>query len=118
MSKQALNIFNVGIYNQLVHDFELSLNGLIKYNKIYEKMDGYYTKEEISYIFDVYINQIFDLINSKLFDLFVPKKVKKEIVKYFPGIKSNYNQGNYNRVIGLVEKIRDLFVVKFEYDLL
>ena len=77
MSKNTLNIFNVSIYNQLIHDYALSLNGLIKYNTIFEKMNGYYTNDEIHYIVEVYMNQMIDLINSKTFALFVPEKVKK-----------------------------------------
>ena len=116
MSKNALNIFNLSIYNQMLHDYSLSLNSLIKYNKIYEKMNGYYTKDEMKYIVEVYMNQMIDLINSNTFDLFVPKKVKKEILKFIPGIKSNFSQGYYNRVINTFEKIRDMFFVKVNYD--
>jgi len=116
MSKNALNIFNISIYNQLLHDYSLSLNGIIKYNKIYEKMNGYYTKDEIHYIIEVYINQIVDLINSKTFSLFVPDKVKKEILKYIPSIRSSFGQGMYNRVIELFEKIKDMFFVKVDYN--
>ena len=115
MSKNTLNIFNLSIYNQLTHDYSTSLNGLIKYNRIYEKMDGYYSKDEMKYIVEVYMNQMIDLINSKTFDLFVPPKVKKEIVKLFPGIKSNFIQGYYNQVIKIFEKIKDIFFVKVEY---
>ena len=50
MSKSALNIFNISIYNQLIHNFNSSLVSLEKYNSIYEKMQGYYTKDEIHYI--------------------------------------------------------------------
>jgi len=115
MSKNTLNIFNVSIYNQLIHDYALSLNGLIKYNTIFEKMNGYYTNDEIHYIVEVYMNQMIDLINSKTFALFVPEKVKKEILKYIPGIRSNFSQKYYNRVIKSFEKIKDLFFVKVEY---
>jgi hypothetical protein len=115
MSKNTLNIFNVSIYNQLIHDYALSLNGLIKYNTIFEKMNGYYTNDEIHYIVEVYMNQMIDLINSKTFALFVPEKVKKEILKYIPGIRSNFSQKYYNRVIKSFEKIRDMFFVKVEY---
>ena len=115
MSKNTLNIFNVSIYNQLIHDYALSLNGLIKYNTIFEKMNGYYTNDEIHYIVEVYMNQMIDLINSKTFALFVPEKVKKEILKYVPGIRSNFSQKYYNRVIKSFEKIRDMFFVKVEY---
>ena len=116
MSKNALNIFNISIYNQLLHDYSLALNGLIKYNKIYEKMNGYYTKEEIHYIIEVYINQLIDLINGKTFELFVPSKVKNEILKYISGIKSNFNQKHYNRVINIFEKIKDIFFVDVKYE--
>jgi hypothetical protein len=115
MSKNTLNIFNVSIYNQLIHDYALSLNGLIKYNIIYEKMNVYYTSDEIHYIVEVYMNQMIDIINSKTFALFVPEKVKREILKYLPGIRSNFAQKYYNRVIKSFEKIRDLFFVKVEY---
>lgn len=115
MSKNTLNIFNVSIYNQLIHDYALSLNGLIKYNIIYEKMNGYYTSDEIHYIVEVYMNQMIDIINSKTFALFVPEKVKREILRYLPGIRSNFAQKYYNRVIKSFEKIRDLFFVKVEY---
>ena len=115
MSKNTLNIFNLSIYNQLTHDYALALNSLIKYNKIYEKMNGYYSKDEIKYIVEVYMNQMIDLINGKTFDLFVPQKVKKEILKFIPGIKSNFGQGYYNRVINTFEKIRDMFFVKVNY---
>ena len=115
MSKNTLNIFNVSIYNQLIHDYALSLNGLIKYNTIFEKMNGYYTNDEMHYIVEVYMNQMIDLINSKTFALFVPEKVKKEILKYIPGIRSNFSQKYYNRVIKSFEKIRDMFFVKVEY---
>lgn len=115
MSKNTLNIFNVSIYNQLIHDYALSLNSLIKYNTIFEKMNGYYTNDEIHYIVEVYMNQMIDLINSKTFALFVPEKVKKEILKYIPGIRSNFSQKYYNRVIKSFEKIRDMFFVKVEY---
>ena len=115
MSKNTLNIFNVSIYNQLIHDYALSLNSLIKYNTIFEKMNGYYTNDEMHYIVEVYMNQMIDLINSKTFALFVPEKVKKEILKYIPGIRSNFAQKYYNRVIKSFEKIRDLFFVKIEY---
>ena len=116
MSKNTLNIFNISIYNQLLHDYSLSLNSLIKYNKIYEKMNGYYTKDEMKYIVEVYMNQMIDIINSKTFELFVPVKVKKEILKFIPGIKSNFGQGYYNRVISTFEKIKDMFFVKVEYE--
>jgi len=116
MSKSALNIFNLSIYQQLTHDYSLALNNLIKYNNIYEKMTNYYTKDEIKYIVEVYMNQMIDIINSKTFDLFVPKKVKKEIVKYIPGIKANFSQGYYNRVINIFEMIKDIFIVKVEYN--
>ena len=115
MSKNTLNIFNVSIYNQLIHDYALALNSLIKYNTIFEKMNGYYTNDEIHYIVEVYMNQMIDLINGKTFALFVPEKVKKEILKYIPGIRSNFAQKYYNRVIKSFEKIRDLFFVKVEY---
>ena len=115
MSKNTLNIFNVSIYNQLTHDYALALNSLIKYNTIFEKMNGYYTNDEMHYIVEVYMNQMIDLINSKTFALFVPEKVKKEILKYVPGIRSNFAQKYYNRVIKSFEKIRDLFFVKVEY---
>ena len=115
MSKNTLNIFNVSIYNRLIHDYALSLNGLIKYNTIYEKMNGYYTNDEIHYIVEVYMNQMIDIINSKTFALFVPEKVKREILRYLPGIRSNFAQKYYNRVIKSFEKIRDLFFVKVEY---
>lgn len=115
MSKNTLNIFNVSIYNQLTHDYALALNSLIKYNTIFEKMNGYYTNDEMHYIVEVYMNQMIDLINSKTFALFVPEKVKKEILKYVPGIRSNFAQKYYNRVIKSFEKIRDLFFVKIEY---
>ena len=115
MSKNTLNIFNVSIYNQLTHDYALALNSLIKYNTIFEKMNGYYTNDEIHYIVEVYMNQMIDLINSKTFALFVPEKVKKEILKYIPGIRSNFSQKYYNRVIKSFEKIKDLFFVKVEY---
>jgi len=114
MSKNTLNIFNVSIYNQLTHDYALALNSLIKYNTIFEKMNGYYTNDEMHYIVEVYMNQMIDLINSKTFALFVPEKVKKEILKYIPGIRSNFAQKYYNRVIRSFEKIRDLFFVKIE----
>ena len=114
MSKNTLNIFNVSIYNQLTHDYALALNSLIKYNTIFEKMNGYYTNDEMHYIVEVYMNQMIDLINSKTFALFVPEKVKKEILKYIPGIRSNFAQKYYNRVIKSFEKIRDLFFVKIE----
>ena len=114
MSKNTLNIFNVSIYNQLTHDYALALNSLIKYNIIFEKMNGYYTNDEMHYIVEVYMNQMIDLINSKTFALFVPEKVKKEILKYSPGIRSNFAQKYYNRVIKSFEKIRDLFFVKIE----
>lgn len=117
MSKNNLNIFNISIYNQLLHDYSLSLNGLIKYNKIYEKMPGYYTKTEIHYIVEVYVNQLIDIINSKTFVLFVPEKVKKEIIKYIPGIQYNFSQKNYSRVISIFEKIKEMFFVKIEYNL-
>jgi hypothetical protein len=114
MSQNTLNIFNVSIYNQLTHDYALALNSLIKYNTIFEKMNGYYTNDEMHYIVEVYMNQMIDLINSKTFALFVPEKVKKEILKYIPGIRSNFAQKYYNRVIKSFEKIRDLFFVKIE----
>lgn len=116
MSKNTLNIFNLSIYKQLCYDFERSLNGLIKYNKIYEKMDGYYTNEEIHYIIEVYINQMTDIINSNTFSLFVPENVRKEIKKFIPGIKANFNKKYYSRVISTFEKIKNIFYIEVEYE--
>ena len=115
MSKNALNVFNVSIYHQLTNNYQSALNSLIKYNKIYEKMNGYYSNDEIHYIVEVYINQMIDIINSKTFDLFVPNKVKKEILKFIPGIRSNFSQKYYNRVINTFEKIKGMFFVNVEY---
>lgn len=109
-----INIFNVSIYNQLLYNYQKSLNGLIKYNKIFERMEGYYTNDEIHYIVEVYMNQIIDIIHSKTFDLFVPKKVKNEILKYIPGIKSNYLQKYYNRIIDTFKKILNMISIKID----
>ena len=79
MSKHSINIFNISIYKQILNQYNLNLNALGRYNSIYEKMDGYYTKDEMHYIVEVYVNQLIDIINSKNFSLFVPEKARREI---------------------------------------
>ena len=116
MSKNTLNIFNLSIYRQLCYDFDKALNALIKYNKIFEKMDGYYTNEEFHYIVEVYINQMTDIIKGSTFSLFVPEKVRKEIMKFIPGIKANFNKKYYSRVIKTFEKIKNIFCIEVEYE--
>lgn len=115
MSKHAINIFNISIYKTLINQFSLNLNALIKYNTIYEKMDGYYTKEEMHYIVEVYVNQLFDIINSNLFSLFVPQKVRKEINKYITPIKSQLSSNNYYQIIKNFTTIKNMIFVDIEY---
>ena len=79
-------------------------------------MNGYYTKEEMHYIVEVYMNQLFDIINSKTFDLFIPIKVKKEILKYELGIKANFNQYKYVQIIKTFNKIKNMISVDVKYD--
>ena len=57
-----------------------------------------------------------DIINSSTFNLFVPIKVKNEILKYLPGIKSNFNQHNYRIVIKTFNKIKNMFFVDVKYE--
>ena len=115
MSKHAINIFNISIYKTLINQFSLNLNAMIKYNSIYEKMDGYYTKEEIHYIIEVYANQLFDIMNSNLFSLFVPQKARKEINKYITPIKSQLASKNYVQVIKNFTTIKNIIFVDVEY---
>lgn len=115
MSKHAINIFNISIYKTLINQFSLNLNAMIKYNSIYERMDGYYTKEEIHYIIEVYVNQLFDIINSNLFGLFVPQKVRKEINKYITPIKSQLSSKNYRQIIKNFTTIKTMIFVDVEY---
>ena len=115
MSKHAINIFNISIYKSLINQYNSNLNALIKYNTIYEKMDGYYTKDEMHYIVEVYMNQLFDIINSKSFSLFVPEKARREINKYISPIKAQFSQDNYRQVIKNFNNIKNIFFVDVEY---
>ena len=115
MSKHAINIFNISIYKQIINQYNLNLNALEKYNTIYERMEGYYTNQEMHYIVEVYMNQLFDILNSKAFSLFVPQKVRKEISKYIIPIKSQFASKNYNQVIKNFNNIKKIFCVDIEY---
>ena len=115
MSKHAINIFNISIYKQIINQYNLNLNALEKYNTIYEKLDGYYTKQEMHYIVEVYMNQLIDILNSKAFALFVPEKVRKEINKYIAPIRSQFASNNYNQVIKNFNNIKRIFCVDVEY---
>lgn len=115
MSKHAINIFNISIYKQILNQYSLNLNALEKYNTIYERMEGYYTNDEMQYIVEVYMNQLFDIISSKAFSLFVPEKVRKEINKYVSPIKSQLKQKNYRQVIKNFNNIKNMFFVDVEY---
>lgn len=115
MSKHAINIFNISIYKSLINQYNMNLNAFIKYNSIYERMEGYYTKDEMYYIAEVYCNQLFDIINSNLFSLFVPQKVRKEINKYITPIKSQLASRNYYQMIKNFTTIKNMIFVDVEY---
>lgn len=115
MSKHAINIFNISIYKQIINQYNLNLNALEKYNTIYERMEGYYTNQEMHYIVEVYMNQLFDILNSKAFSLFVPQKARKEINKYITPIKSQFASKNYNQVIKNFNNIKKIFCIEIEY---
>lgn len=115
MSKHAINIFNISIYKYLINQYNLNLNALIKYHGIYTRMDGYYSKEEMHYIAEVYTQQLLDIINSNLFSLFVPQKVRKEINKYITPIKSQLASKNYYQLIKNFTTIKNMIFVDVEY---
>ena len=105
MSKKNLDIFKVSIYQGLLRNYKYNLRNLDKYLSIYQKMEGYYSKEEIKYIFNTIISQLDDLIHSQLFKEFVPIKIQNEIHKYLVPIKSFISTDNYNQIIKNYTKI-------------
>ena len=111
MSQNALNTFNISIYQELLKRYDYGLRQMKKYNMIYDKMRGYYTAKDIKYIMGVYKDDLIDIINSNLFSLFVPDKVKKDILKFIPIIESTYLQKHYDSVIDKFEKIKSMFFI-------
>lgn len=112
MSKNIINTFNLSIYNELIKRYTFDLRQLEKTWNIYQKMIGYYEKNELDYIEDIYIKDLIDIINSNLFSIFVPARPKKEINNILSSINTLHKTKNYERCIFQFKKIFNIIHVK------
>ena len=111
MSKNSFNVFIISLYNQIVNNFDSLLHQMKKYNIIYNKMDGYYTRDEMRFIIESYSTQLTDIIHSRVLANFIDQRTMKLINQYLIPIQMLIDNRNYEQVISNYQKIYDIISV-------
>lgn len=111
MSKNSFNVFIISLYNQIINNFDSLLHQMKKYNMIYNKMDGYYTVDEMQFIMQSYSWQLNDVINSRVLENFIDSRTMKLIQQYLSPIAMMISNKSYEQAISNYQKIYNIISV-------